>query len=114
LGWDPSIRCPRLGYGSPGTSFGGNYFSHAIVAGAATSLIEDLYGNVLLAEMQVGSGLAIFGGMTTTNWHNPSPGATHLRENILAYGAANVVPEPGTATLLGLGIAGLAVVRKRS
>jgi hypothetical protein len=105
-----------IGFGPTGTSFGGDGFSHAITGGA-TSLIEDSSGNTLLGEMQEGLGLAIFGGMTTTNFHTPQPGATNLRENILAYGAANVnpIPEPGAAMLFGVGMitVGAAVRRMR-
>jgi len=99
------------------TSFGGTDFSHAIIGGALTSLIQDSSANTLLGELSVGSGLALFGGMTTINFHNPQPAAQNLRQNILAYGAANVnaapVPEPATLALFGLGLAGLGFARRR-
>jgi hypothetical protein len=73
-----------------GTSFGGNWFSHAIVGPSVTPLIRDPSGNVLLAERAVGLGLGLFGGMTTSNFHGPQPQANNLRRNIIAYGHASV------------------------
>jgi hypothetical protein len=71
-----------------GTSFSGNSFSHAVLVGSFTPLIQDTSGRALLAEATVGSGLALFGGMTTSNFHSPQPNGNNLRRNILAYAAA--------------------------
>lgn len=99
------------------TAYTGNSFSHASVSGAGlTSLIDNGAGNSVLSEMLIGNGLGLFGGMTTDNFHSPQPDAHQLRINILSY-AANTplgnVPEPASATLLGLGMVGLAAFRRR-
>jgi len=82
-------------YGATGSSFSGNYFSHAYVSGGGVSpIILDDPGRTrtILGEKAWGSGYLLVGGMTTNNWHAPQPGATTLRANIIAYtaGLANV------------------------
>jgi hypothetical protein len=80
-----------------GTSFSGNQFSHAAVTGPATPLITNTEsGDVLLAELRVGRGTALFGGMSTPNFHLPEDEARNLRGNIIAYGLARL---RGDATL---------------
>jgi subtilisin family serine protease len=72
-----------------GTSFSGNWFSHASVhGGGITPLILDDTGDATLAELAWGSGIVLFGGMTTDNFHLPQPEASNLRANIIAYAAA--------------------------
>ncbi|WP_158219691.1 PEP-CTERM sorting domain-containing protein [Ideonella sp. A 288] len=86
------------------TAYTGSSFCHANVFGAGlTSLINDGSGESTLAEMAVGAGHVMFGGMTTTNFQDPEADAFNLRVNILEYGAAQagqVVPEPNTALLV--------------
>jgi hypothetical protein len=83
-----------------GTSFSGGSFSHATVAGPGlVPLINDLYNvdAIALAELQYGSGVVLFGGMTTTNFHDPQPQAFNLRANILSY--LNVVAAQSPTSL---------------
>ena len=99
------------------TAYTGTSFSHAIVSGAGlSSLIDNGAGNSVLSEMLIGNGIGLFGGMTTDNFHSPQTDAHQLRINILSYAAntpLNNVPEPASATLLGLGMMGLAALRRR-
>lgn len=73
-----------------GTSFSGNWFSHAIVSGPGLTPI--IYGtgttNIVLGGKSWGTGLVLVGGMTTPNFHSPQPNASNLLTNIL-FAAAN-------------------------
>ena len=106
-----------------GTSWTGNYFAHEYVTGTdLTDLISgytneggNYVGNVL-GEKDYGLGHLMVGGMTSSYWHNPDPYADNLRANILKYGAdcaAAPIPEPATCFLLGTGLAGLTIAKKR-
>lgn len=70
-----------------GTSFSGGSFSHASIActTGCSTLITSGGAQPVLMSMPVGVGLVFFGGMTTTNFHNPQPNATNLRRNILHF-----------------------------
>ena len=71
-----------------GTDWTGSSFGHAIVSGTGlTSVIVDLFNPtaVVLAEKAWGSGVVMFGGMTTNNFHSPLAEAANLRANILNY-----------------------------
>jgi len=71
-----------------GTDWTGSSFGHAIVSGTGlTSVIVDLFNPtaVVLAEKTWGSGMVMFGGMTTNNFHSPLTEAANLRANILNY-----------------------------
>lgn len=76
-----------------GTSFSGNSFSHSTVAGSdLVQLLRAASGRNILAEKDWGSGLVVFGGMTTTNYHSPQPESTNLLNNIIAYVASAAAP----------------------
>lgn len=99
-----------------GTSYGGNFFSHATVSGGI-SLIENIFsGDSILSEISIGSGSLMFGGMTTTNYHTGT-NPLQLRANILSYGenAANMtpVPLPASGVLMLAALGGLVGMRRR-
>jgi len=92
----------------------GNAFSHAFITGAGiTSLLNDELARCVLAERPMGQGLALYGGMTTTNWQSPQPDADNLRANILTYGDAMSLPEPSASTSLGAGLAAVLLFAAR-
>lgn len=77
-----------------GTNWTGGSFGHARVTGTGlTNLIWDEFAtsNIVLAEKSYGDGIAIFGGMTTNNFHSPLTEAANLRANIIAYLACTAV-----------------------
>ncbi|MFV2067560.1 MAG: hypothetical protein ACC645_11325, partial [Pirellulales bacterium] len=88
------------------TSYTGTFFSHASLRD--DDLLPLMFGDQgepVLAELNWGFGLALFGGMTTNNWHSPQPEASNLRANILAYGSSrsaigiNGLPDTDSYTL---------------
>ena len=86
-----------------GTYYTGTSFGHATVTGTGlTNLMVDAFSpsNVVLAEKTWGSGTVLFGGMTTDNWHSPTPNASNLRANIISYLACDVALCPAP---IGLG-----------
>jgi hypothetical protein len=101
-------------FGTVTSVYGGDAFRQATVTGISTALITQAGADngVILGEISYDAGKALFGGMTTTNYHGPSPDADALRRNILAYAAAGItasdVPLPAIAPLLLVGIAGVA------
>ena len=103
------------------SSWNGSSFSHDYLTGAGlTSLIDDANNRSILAEMNYGAGHVLFGGLTLAffgehvSW---SADTNILRNNIFAYvgdAAATEVSEPGSITLLGLSLIGLAALRRKS
>jgi subtilisin-like proprotein convertase family protein len=73
-----------------GTSWTGGYFAHAWVSGTdlLPLIVNPANGHTILGEKTWGLGRVLFGGMTTPNFHSPSPNAANLRANILAYAGA--------------------------
>ncbi len=86
---DPSHPVLLEPFTPTATTYTGSSFSHASVRSAdLTPIIVDENGDAVLAEMQWGAGVAVFGGMTTPNYHSPTIEARNLRANILAYSAS--------------------------
>jgi len=97
------------------TSFTANYFGHATISGVALTSLLDGSAGVVLAERFIGAGLALYGGMTATDFQSPVPDAANLRANIIAYADAIAMPEPSSAAGLGAGLLALTlcVVHRR-
>lgn len=78
--------------------FTGGSFAHSNVLGGSISpIIRDttVPAQIILGELNPGTGRVLFGGMTTTNFHDPDPQAAELRANILRY-AAGIPLVPAT------------------
>lgn len=69
------------------TMFTGGGYAHATVSGPGlVPMILDAGGAVNMAELPAfGSGIVIFGGLTTSNFWDPQPDSLNLRANIIAY-----------------------------
>jgi Ca2+-binding RTX toxin-like protein len=89
--------------GDEGTEWTGNSFGHDIVTDldlttgpVLSPLIRDEPdgGDFILAQMKWGSGTVFFGGMTTTDYHDPHPASEILLANILDYQFALPPSEP--------------------
>jgi hypothetical protein len=85
----------------PTGTYSGNYFAHANVVGGGTTVLHDFFNPAtsVCSEKVWGSGLVMFGGMTTTNWHNQilplvNQHAVNLRMNMLFYVAGSPLPTP--------------------
>lgn len=74
-----------------GIAWTGNSISHGTIQGPDLINLAGSGANIVLAMKQWGAGKAIFGGMTTVNYHGPAPEATHLRQNVLDYLRRNPV-----------------------
>ena len=70
-----------------GTNWTGNYYSHDCINGpSGTQLITGSGGNTkILTELNYGGGKVFFGGMTSSQFHAPSPNAINVKKNMLAY-----------------------------
>jgi hypothetical protein len=98
------------------TSFTGNSFSHATISGGGLISLLDGTSGVVLAQRFVGAGLALYGGMTVTDFQAPHPDAENLRANIIRYADAIASPEPSFATglLAGLVVLSLCAAQRRA
>jgi hypothetical protein len=68
------------------TFTGGDSFSHAYLTGDGLSpIIQDDVSRTVLAEMAVGNGLVMFGGLTVDIFQAPWPQTHNLRVNIICY-----------------------------
>jgi len=66
----------------------GSAYSHAHITGSGYSslLVNSTDAtNIVLCEKPWGAGWVIMGGMTTSNFHSPSPQADNWRANLLTY-----------------------------
>lgn len=95
------------------TSYTGSYFGHAVVTGAGLIPVINGTNGTILAEMNIGQGHAMFGGMTLPYFHQPQPQAQNLLANILAYanvgtqGTFDDLPYPGTGIPVPVGYRGV-------
>jgi hypothetical protein len=82
-------------FGAIPASMTGSYFGHATVSGGGLSKIIQRSTDAaqVLGEGAIGSGYGLFGGMTTHNFHSPSPANANLRANIICYAAAKNGPD---------------------
>jgi hypothetical protein len=73
--------------------YSGNYFNHSIICPPgmnARAILRNPGTNAdVLVEMPYGQGIVHFGGMTSTNYHDPDPNADNMRRNIYHYLYAN-------------------------
>ncbi len=70
------------------TSMSGGSYGHANVTGTDwTPILHDYYApdKIVCAEKSWGAGIVIFGGMTTTYFHYPSPEGNNFRQNLISY-----------------------------
>jgi hypothetical protein len=75
------------------TSYSGNSYSHAHITGGGTTSILAGSGFNVLTEKTWGSGLVMFGGITSPNFHTPAIEAQNLWQNIISYcSGASVAP----------------------
>ncbi len=93
--------------GGIATSYEGNWLGHSIICPPGMSAIMNATGapnEVLLAEMNYGDGLAVFGGLTIpffgdSQWQ-PQPDAAQLAFEILAYTANGAAVSGGDSGIV--------------
>jgi hypothetical protein len=84
-----------LGPHMPTSSFmSGSSYSHARITGTGYTTVLNDGGNLILCEKAWGEGQVMMGGMTTVNYHSPSPHASNWRANLFEYMDALVVLTP--------------------
>lgn len=78
----PAYLGPNLPTASTMT---GSSYGHASVTGTGYTTVLSYGGSMILAEKDWGSGHVMVGGMTTVNFHSPSPAAQNWRANLFVY-----------------------------
>ncbi|MCZ2140497.1 MAG: gliding motility-associated C-terminal domain-containing protein [Bacteroidia bacterium] len=91
----------------PNGVYTGNYYAHSNIINGGTTLMHSAADpNIaVLTEKNWGAGKVLFGGMTSTFFHNTVPplqnaDASNLRKNMLAYLSGPVMPPAPTYTYL--------------
>jgi hypothetical protein len=75
------------------TAYTGSSYSHAHITGGGTTSLLAGGGFNVLTEKAWGSGLVMFGGITSPNFHTPAIEAQNLWQNIISYtSGASVAP----------------------
>lgn len=67
------------------TAYTGGSYSHAHITGGTTTPLLAGGGVNVLTELNWGSGLVMFGGITSPNFHTPAIEAQNLWQNIISY-----------------------------
>ncbi len=78
----PAFLGPNLPTSS---TMSGSSYGHARITGTGFTTVLNYAGNMILAEKDWGSGHVMCGGMTTVNFHSPSPAASNWRANLFVY-----------------------------
>ena len=71
------------------TAYSGGSYSHAYITGGATTSILAGTGFDVLTQKAWGTGLVMFGGITSPNFHTPAIEAQNLWQNIISYCATS-------------------------
>ena len=83
-----------------GITWSGNWFAHdTILDNVGQPFIDGDLGKIA-TEQVYGSGKVIFGGMTSSSFHNPQPDADNLRKAIIDYFKVCAPPLPPNCALL--------------
>ena len=88
---DPAAAIFQGPFTPVATTYTGDSFGQAAISGPGlTPLLADGGGNAVLADEQWGSGLVMFGGMTSEDFHAPQPQAMNFLQNVIADTASGM------------------------